>query len=165
MLFDGVHHSGVYQRVQDKLAAVQDIYAHPECYDADTLEHHTSVALRELALEEVRKADYPHYPSRMGCLYVSRTLAEAENWGKFFADIGRPTYSIVKLEIQGNCFLGDATKCFRGQLNREENLRLARSYWESPADPDSPQSICEMLVDGRITVVEVVREINANLDK
>ena len=161
ILFDETHRSGVYQRVQEKIAAVRDIYAHPEHYNAETLEHHTSVALRELALEEVRQEKYPHYPSRMGCLYVSRTLEEAENWGKFFAEIGRPTYHIVKLNVDGNCFEGDATKCFRGQLSKEENRRLAELYWES--NSDAPEGIREILVSGRITVMEIVKEINANL--
>ena len=161
ILFDEHHHSGVYRRVMDKLPAVEDIYAHPENYNAETLEHHTSVALRELALEEIRQEKYPHYPSRMGCLYVSQTLEEAENWGKFFAEIGRPTYHIVKLDIAGSCFTGDATKCFRGQLSKDENRRLAEQYWE--ADGGAPGGIREILVSGRITVLEIVKEINANL--
>lgn len=163
ILFDETHHSGVYQRVYDKIDIVEDIYAYPFKYDEETLEHHTSVALRELALEEVRKEKYPQYPSRMSCLYVSKTLEEAENWGKFFAEIGRPTYHIVKLEIEGNCFRGDATKCFKGKLYKEENLKLAKAYWEQEVDTTNEQSVCEMLVDGKITVVEIVKEINANI--
>ena len=100
----------------------------------------------------------------MGCLYVSKSLEEAENWGKFFAEIGRPTYCIVKLDIKGNCFMGDATKCFKGQLSKEENLRLAETYWESEVDKENQQSICEMLVNGQITVIEIVKEINANIE-
>lgn len=102
IIFDESHHSGVYQRVQEKIEIVNKIYANPSEYNADELEHHTSVALRELALEEVRQKKYPHYPSRMSCLYVSETFEEAENWGKFFAQIGRPTYCIVKLEVNGS---------------------------------------------------------------
>lgn len=163
IIFDENHHSGVYQRVYGKLDIVNDIYFNPSNYNAENLEHHTSVALRELALEEVRQKKYPQYPSRMGCLYVSRTLEEAENWGKFFAEIGRPTYHIVKLEIEGNCFVGDATKCFQGQLSKEENLKLAEIYWESEVGESSQQTVREMLVDGHITVVEIVKEINANI--
>lgn len=55
IVFDETHHSGVYQRVMDKLDIVKDIYDHPDKYDEDELEHHISVALRELALEEVRR--------------------------------------------------------------------------------------------------------------
>ena len=163
IVFDSEHHSGVYQRVYEKLDAVQDIYADPAAYDAETLEHHTSVALRELAMEEVRREKFPQYPSRMGCLYVSASLEEAEKWGAFFAELGRPTYHIVKLDIRGNCFVGDAAKCFRGQLSREENRRLAEIYWKSHADREDPRTICEMLVDGQITVLEIVKEIRANL--
>ena len=142
----------------------QHIYSNPEKYDEETLEHHTSVALRELALEEVRQKKYPKYPSRMGCLYVSKTFEEAEKWGDFFAQIGRPTYHIVKLEVEGNDFVGDATKCFKGCLSKEENLKLAEAYWEREADADNQQAVCEMLVDGQITVVEIVKEINANIE-
>lgn len=165
ILFDETHRSGVYQRVQEKLEIVRDIYANPAKYDARTLEHHTSVALRELALEEVRRENYPQYPSRMACLYVSATLEEAENWGRFFAEIGRPTYHIVKLDVQGNCFVGDAAKCFDGQTDKEENLRLAERYWANRADAENRREICEMLVDGEITVLEIVKEINANIER
>ena len=85
IIFDENHHSGVYERVQEKMEKVHDIYENPDKYDEKTLEHHTSVALRELALEEVRRKKYPQFPSRMSCLYVSRTLKEAEQWGEFFA--------------------------------------------------------------------------------
>lgn len=164
IIFDDEHHSGVFQRVHEKIDIVNDIYAHPSNYDAETLEHHTSVALRELALEEVRQKKYPQYPSRMGCLYVSESFEEAERWGKFFAEIGRPTYHIVKLDIQGNCFAGDATKCFKGQLSKEENLRLAELYWECKVDSENPQTVRELLVNGQMTVVEIVKEINANIE-
>lgn len=164
IIFDEEHHSGVYQRVYDKIDIVNDIYANPDKYDAEKLEHHTSVALRELALEEVRQKKYPQYPSRMGCLYVSKSFEEAENWGKFFSEIGRPTYHIVKLDVKGNCFMGDATKCFKGQLSREENLRLAEIYWENSVDTGNQHAICEMLVNGEIVVVEIVKEINANIE-
>ena len=130
IVFDETHHSGVYQRAYDKIDIVNDICTNPSEYDAETLEHHTSVALRELALEEVRQKKYPQYPSRMSCLYVSKTFEEAENWGKFFAEIDRP---------------------------------LAELYWKNKVDDTSQQAIYEMLVDGQITVVEIVKEINANI--
>lgn len=84
--------------------------------------------------------------------------------GSFFAQIGRPTYHIVKLDVEGNDFVGDATKCFKGCLSKEENLKLAEAYWEREADADNQQAVCEMLVDGQITVVEIVKEINANIE-
>lgn len=101
----------------------------------------------------------------MGCLYVSQALEEAERWGEFFARLGRPAYQIVKLEIHGSCFPGDAAKCFDGRLDKREHLRLARLYWENEHGDTAPPPVWEMLVDGRITVVEIVKEISANLEE
>lgn len=163
IIFDENNHSGVYQRVMDKIDVVNEIYKNPENYQANELEHHTSVALRELAMEEVRKVEYPFYPSRMSCLYVSRTYEEAERWGEFFARIGRPTYSIVELEVKGTYFIGDATKCFDGQTDKSINKELARLYWENPQREDNKNEVCEMLVDGEIMVLTIIKEINANI--
>ena len=162
IVFDEAHRSGVYRRVMEKLPLVLEILANPQAYGAAPLEHHTAVALRELAMEEVRLARYPDYPSRLACLYVSQTLREAESWADFFASLGRPVYSIVRLAAQGRRFIGDAERCFAGTPDKAENLRLAARYWEIPQTGAQP-AVCEMLLDGRITVLETVREINANL--
>jgi len=159
ILFDSNHHNGVYQRVMDKLHIVKEIYASPHHYSIDELEHHTAVALRELALEEFRQQKHPAYPSRMSCLYVSETMEEAEKWAAFFGQIGRPTYHIVRLQIDGGIFIGDATKCFRGSPDKASNLQLAEQYWEISQAP----IVKEILADGTITVLEIVKEINANL--
>lgn len=67
ILFDETHHSGVYQRVMAQLDRVRDIYKNPQRYKNAELEYPVIVALRELALEEVRREKYSHYPSRMNC--------------------------------------------------------------------------------------------------
>ena len=66
ILFDGARHSGVYERVMAKRDIVDDIYKNPRKYQDEALEYPVVVALRELALEEVRREKYPDYPSRMG---------------------------------------------------------------------------------------------------
>ncbi len=163
IILDKEHHNSVYERVTDKLSAVKDIYAHPQQYHAEELEHHTRVALRELALEKIRQREYPNYPSRMQCLYVSETFREAWQWAQFFADLGRPTYSIVKLKVTGNYFAGDANNCFDATTNEEENLHLARYYWKNLPNIKGEPPIREILVDGEIQVMEIVEEINRNL--
>ena len=163
IVFDEEHRSGVWQRVHAELSVVDEIYRHPERYAGVTLEHHTDVALRELALEKVRQEKYPQYPSRMAALYVSKTYGEAESWGDYFASLGRPTYCIAKLEVEGRCFEGDAYKCFDGTPSEEENLRLAEIYWRNGENEDGQPPITEVLVDGDIRVVEIMKEINANI--
>lgn len=156
IFFDANHHNAVWQRVNDKLDIVNDIYLKPGKYENIELEHHTSVALRELALEKIRAEKYPNYPSRMACLYVSETIEEAEKWFDYFLSLGRPTFQIVKLKIEGNVFYGDAEKCFDGRLTEEENLILAEKYWSN--SDFNRSSIKEMLVDGDIEVVEILKD-------
>lgn len=158
IVFDDEHHSGVYKRVMAKQSIVENIYAYPENYENTELEYPIVVALRELALEEVRREKYPYYPSRMGCLYVSETLQEAVKWADYFISLGRPTFSIVKLKIIGCKFIGDATKCFHGTLNKIDNLKLAEKYWENDENPYDKPPIKELLVGGDIEVVELVKE-------
>lgn len=157
IIFDENHHNGVWLRVNEKLEIVNDIYNNPKNYKGIDLEYHTSVALRELALEKIRSEKYPDYPSRMACLYVSETLNEANKWFEYFVGLGRPTYQIVKLKVNGNVFYGDAEKCFDGKLTEKENLILAKKYWENKTLNEN--SITEMLVDGDIEVIEIIKDI------
>ncbi len=62
------------------------------------------------------RVKYPEYPSRMSCLYVSKTFEEAE------------------------------------------------TYWKNEQISSDVPLVAEMLVDGTITVMEVIKEINANVD-
>lgn len=90
-------------------------------------------------------------------MYVSKTLEEAEKWFDYFLSLCRPTFQIVKLKVNGNVFYGDAEKCFDGKLSEKENLILAEKYWEN--EDFNENSIIEMLVDGDIEVIEIVKEL------
>jgi len=154
--------NGVYARVMGKMSVVQDIYADPENYDAEALEHHTRVALRELALEKVRMQHFTQYPSRMHCLYVSESPEEAEKWAELFVQWGRPTFSVVRLEICGAAFTGDAWNCFKASTNERENLELAERYWLNLPNLHGETPIRETLISGEISVAEILREIHEN---
>ncbi len=156
IILDDRHPNGVYKRVHAQLDAVKDIYRNPQKYNGVKLSHEVDVALRELALEEVRREQYSQYPSRMASLYVSKTYKEAEQWETYFARLGRPTFGIAKIRANGNCFVGDAYKCFDGTLSKEENLRMAELYWANGINEDGHGSIPEILVDGDIEIIEIV---------
>lgn len=160
---DAKHPNGVYDRVQEQMSIVEDIYKNPAKYEGTELSHSVDVALRELALEKVRKEKYPQYPSRMASLYVSRTYEEAARWADYFASLGRPTYAVAKIEVNGRVYYGDAYKCFDGTISEEENLRQAEIYWLNGPNEDGREPIVEVLVDGEIEVVEIMKEINANV--
>ena len=123
------------------------------------------MALRQLARTKVRIEKYPDCPSRMASLYVSRTYEEAERWGEYFAKLGRPTYGIAKIKVTGRLFEGDAYKCFDGCTDEKENLRMAEQYWQNGANEDGQEPIVEILADGDIEVVEIIKEINANIEQ
>ena len=128
IIFDNEHHSGVYRRVYDETDTVNHLYSNPDKYHAATLEHHTSVTLRELPLEEIRRKSTPSILLGQDVYMSLNWLKKRKKWGKCFAEIGRPTYCIVKWNVAGNCFAGDATKYFKATLSKEENLKLAKAY-------------------------------------
>ena len=165
IILDEKHPNGVYKRVYEELETVNDIYKNPDKYRDKELTHKVCVALRELALEKVRIEKYPDCPSRMASLYVSRTYEEAERWGEYFAKLGRPTYGIAKIKVTGRLFEGDAYKCFDGCTDEKENLRMAEQYWQNGANEDGQEPIVEILADGDIEVVEIIKEINANIEQ
>lgn len=156
--FNENNHSGVYERVYALKDRVDDIYANPLKYKDVELDHHLKVALRELALEEVRKSKHSDYPSRLASLYVSNSLEEAEKWYQTFIDLGRPTYSIVKVEVDGNVFVGDAWNCFDGTIDKNKNLELAEKYWMNTKNDLGKDPIVEIIVDGKIKVIEIIKE-------
>lgn len=158
LIFDDNHRSGVYNRVYAFKEKVNEIYKNPDAYKNIELEHHLKVALRELAMEEVRKERYPDYPSRLASLYVSKSLEEAEKWYNLFIELGRPTYSIVKVEVDGNIYVGDAHNCFEGTIDKLTNLNLAEKYWKYEKNPDGKEPIVEILANGKIKVIEIVKE-------
>jgi len=47
-------------------------------------------------------------------------------------------------------------------MDKQENLRLAQLYWENEQNVSEEPPVKEILVDGQITVLEIVKEINAN---
>ena len=160
IIFDNNNHSGVYKRVMAKLNIVNEIYNNPNKYKDIILDHHTKVALRELAMEEVRKEKYPNYPSRLSCLYVSTNLDDALMWADSFIKNGRIVYQIVKLKHNGNEFTGDAYNCFEGSINKEENIINAHNYWLNNKNKMGNNPIYETIIDGDIEVIEIIKEYN-----
>lgn len=155
--FNNDHHSGVYERVYALASKVADIYANPGKYKNEELDHHLKVALRELAMEDVRREEYPDYPSRLESLYVSKTLAEANDWFNYFIKLGRKTYQIVKVKVNGSVFNGDASDCFDGTINRDQNIKLARIYWKGEVNKEGTPPVYETIVNGKIRVLEIVK--------
>lgn len=114
---------------------VDEIYKNNHHCQNQNLDHHTKVALRELALEEIRQKYYLNYLSILSSLYVSKNLEDASKWAQDFININRNILQIVKLRVTGNLFTGDAHNCFDGTTNKEENLILAKNIEKTKLIP------------------------------
>ena len=90
----------------------------------------------------------------MACLYTSRDFEEAQKWARYFKQLGRDVYSVVKLRVDGNIFDGDACNCFDGTEIEAENLEKARHYWKMDTPNEKP--IIETLVNGDIFVEKII---------
>ncbi|WP_047986464.1 DUF2441 domain-containing protein [Ornithinibacillus californiensis] len=115
-------------------------------------------AIREIAVELVRVQEYPSYPSRLSCLYAAKSYEEAIKWKEVFDSYNRNVLQIVKLKVDGNAFEGDGNL-----LPKEDGIPLAqkieqaREYWKGNKNNELP----ELLIDGRIEVVEIIKEFTA----
>jgi len=161
IIFNENNHSGVYERIQKEKNNIEKVYNNELTEISDDL----SKALREDALEEVRKKFFPNYPSRLSCLYVSKTLEEAEFWYNIFIEQKRPTFQIVKVETNEPSFTGDAWNCFKGTSSKETNYSLAKDYWNNTNNKKGEKPIYETLITGRIKVIEIIKENTIDLDK
>lgn len=57
---------------------------------------------------------------------------------------------------QSIIFDADACNCFDGTENEQENIKKAMHYWTN--DIENEKSVIETLIDGEITVVEIIKE-------
>jgi len=160
IIFNDNHPNGVYHRV---MACQKLLDGHPatdelSLFITGNLEYWAIRTYRELAMEKVRRDKYPHFPSRMSCLYTSRTLSDAEMWASSFRSSGRRVYQIVKLRADGSVFDGDAFNVFEGGDDAYKNERNAEHYWSSNPNKLGKAPLVETLINGNIEVVEIVRE-------
>lgn len=162
IIFDGNHHNGVYHRVMTckKIIDGENVEGDMADLIKSDLDKWAKVAYRELALEKVREEEFSQYPSRMACLYTSQTLAKAQDWAKFFKEIGRDVYSIVRLRVNGRLFSGDACNCFDGVADEITNIQKARHYWNMDVKNERP--VIETIVDGEIIVEEIIENYIEN---
>ena len=124
--------------------------------DADVVTKYlgqTIRAIREVIVEMVRLQAYPHYPSRLSCLYAAKSYEDVLKWKEIFDSYHRKVLQIVKLRVIGNYFEGD------GNLLPKEDgapfsrkIEQASEYWEG----NTKNELSELLINGKIEVVEII---------
>ena len=106
--------------------------------------------MRELSLEEVRKAKYSSYPSRLNCLYVTKDKEDAINWVNILKRNRKQCNQILTLELTGELFVGDGNLMKRQNNSYQKHLEVAEHYWNS----NNP-SIPEYLFYGEAKVIDL----------
>ena len=117
--------------------------------------YNQSRAVRETITELVRATEFPEKPSRLKCLYVCKTVEEAEKWKENFLSYNRKILQMVELSSDGDSFTGDAI--FLPQINGdsfEKKIAQAREYWSGKIKGE----LVETLLGGKIKVERIVEE-------
>lgn len=54
--------------------------------------------------------------------------------------------------------------CFNASINENEKILMVKRYWENLPNMQNEAPIIEILADGEIEVLEIVKEIHANIE-
>ena len=111
--------------------------------------------IRELIVEMVRLKYYPNYPSRLNCLYVSKTYEDLLKWKEIFESYNRKILQLVKLQSNGDSFEGDGELLPKEDgVSFDKKMSQAKEYWES----NNNCGLSEVLLDGEIEVIKIINE-------
>lgn len=114
-------------------------------------------AIREAIVEMVRLQEFPEYPSRLSCLYATKSYEDALNWKSLFDSYNRKVLQIVKLRVIGNYFEGDGDLLPKTDgVPFSRKIEQAIEYWNGNVKNELP----ELLINGKIEVVEVIEDFS-----
>ncbi|WJE25738.1 DUF2441 domain-containing protein [Bacillus cereus] len=114
-------------------------------------------AVRETIVEMVRLQEYPEYPSRLSCLYASKSYEDALKWKALFDSYNREVLQLVKLRVIGRSFEGDGNLLPKEDgIPFAQKIEQAREYWKGNVRNELP----ELLINGRIEVVEIIDDFS-----
>lgn len=115
--------------------------------------------LREFALEDVRKKEFPNLPSRFRCMFLSESEDVSLHDLQGFINRGAGTnLQVVKVKCSGEAHFVKDFAIGRQGLSFNEYKELARKYWAE--NNDSKIATKEILFVGDVEVVEILKEVN-----
>lgn len=116
---------------------------------------HTIRSIREVIVELVRLQEFPHYPSRLSCLYTTKTYEDLLKWKKIFESYNRNILQIVKLKVIGNYFEGNGELLPKEDaISFAKKIEQARNYWRGEGN----NGLSELIVNGKIEVIEIIED-------
>ncbi len=118
-------------------------------------------AIRELAFEEVRRAHFPHLPSRFRCMFLtdSRDLC-LKSLHNFYQKGHGQFFQAVEVKVSGEALFVRDGATGRFGLSYNDYLKKAEHYWAQ--DTSSTQPIQEILFCGDVEVISILDELEIN---
>lgn len=116
------------------------------------------VALRDLAIENVRKELFPDYPSRMHSMYLSENKEQTFEYLKEKATEKGKTYQAVAVKLNGKIFRAGVKDCLvrRSGKSYSYYTEKAKAYWSQKCPKDQA---LEILFEGEAEIVEILKEV------
>lgn len=113
--------------------------------------------LRELAVEHVRKIEFPNLPSRMTCMFLvdDKNLC-LKNFDEFLKKDPTKKYQMIAVKLNGNIFYAKDVPINNRGLSLADHLLEAKKYWSQ--NQNSKQNTKEILFEGKAEVVEIVKQ-------
>ncbi len=152
-----------FYQILDKSRSETGIHINKE--DSETIFKYagiTSRSIRETILEMVRLRNYASSPSRLNCLYAARNYDEVSKWKSIFESYDREILQVVKLSFDGRYFEGDGSLIPElDGCSFSTKINQAEKYWKGGPDCKLP----EVLIDGKITVIEIVDDFEVRPPK
>lgn len=115
--------------------------------------------MREFALEEVRKQQFPHLPSRFRCMFLSEDTDTCLHNLQGFINRGAGTnLQAIKVRVNGEAHFVKDYGVGRLGLSFNEYKEEAIKYWSQ--DQHSTSATKEILFTGDVEIVEILKEVN-----
>lgn len=111
--------------------------------------------IREIAMEKIRKNEFPNYPSRLKCMFLTDSKEECLKALKIFYQKGHGEYfQAVAVRVNGNVFYSKDVAIGREGLSYAEYLDKSKRYWSQ--NQDSNSKLQEILFEGDAEIVEIL---------
>ena len=115
--------------------------------------------MREFALEEVRKQQFPHLPSRFRCMFLSEDADTCLHNLQGFVNRGAGSIlQAIKVRVNGEAHFVKDYGVSRLGLSFNEYKNEAIKYWSQ--DQHSTSATKEILFTGYVEIVEILKEVN-----
>ena len=144
------------QSIIKKITELEDNYIAMLEKSASLLEE-TSVAMREVKLEEYRRKNHPELPSRLHSIWFTDPSC-LKFWEEdLHKNNNKGNLTLYKLQVNGNVFKSRSFYLPRTYFTEKQMYDQAKFYWEPQMDSNMDYYDVEYLFQGKVKILEKVK--------